>query len=754
MDDDTKELRKRPSLGILIGKYKILEILGKGGMGTVYRAHDTNLDRPVALKVLTGHADDDHAVARFIREARTAARLQHPNIVAVYDFGEVGKIHFIATELIEGKSLDKLIYEHITPRRGLNIIRKSALALHHAHTNGVLHRDVKPSNILIGLQDEPHIADFGLAKHAFDSKLTISGTVVGTPSYISPEQGEGKAIDGRTDLYALGATLYHILTGTPPFEGFSALDILRKAVSEDPISPRSVNPEIPKDVETIIMKCMEKNPKKRYENCLELAKDIERYLNDELITARPVSIIEKGFRKVGRNPWAYGGLAAAVLAFAIGAPIVLTSLKSAELQRQKTAQIENEREKEKKAKEENDRKRREAWPLYQHAEQEFKDAEDALKRGEYAEYENLRAKTRNTLETILAQHELPEALYLHTKILRKTGEYEKAIQELDRVIELNNDNFLALFDRGLNRIYLLLDRQQADESIKNLIKSDFWRLRELAQNNKDQQLKTEDKIVFGEALLAHLEKDYKQSIGLLRQTLDSNKYSVEAYFFLGSAYMETKNYNGAVEAFSQAVNYNPGDWRAFGNRGTVFLILNDCKKALEDYSNSINIKKHPQILHSRGVLYAAVEKYNIELSESERLERALRDYNEALNLDPRFTNALISRGILKRKKGDTPGAISDYSAAIEIKVSPLAYYNRANCHYSLRDFKSAGEDYNKCLSLDPTHCSAYMNLGGLLFDQGKPEEAVEIFKKALPYANESQKNNIQAILKKIKEREY
>jgi len=665
MDDDTKELRQRPSLGIRIGKYKILEILGKGGMGTVYRAHDTNLDRPVALKVLIGDADDEHAVARFIREARTAARLQHPNIVAVYDFGETGKIHFIATELIEGKSLDKLVYEHITPRRGLNIVRKSALALHHAHENGVVHRDVKPSNILIDKNDEPHVADFGLAKHAHDSKLTISGTVVGTPSYISPEQGEGKAIDGRADLYALGATLYHILTGIPPFEGFSALDILRKAVSEEPANPRSINPGIPKDVETIIMKCMEKNPKNRYANCLELARDIERYLNDELITARPVSIIEKGFRKVGRNPWAYGGITAAVLAFAIGTPIVLTSLKSAEAQRQKTAQIEKEREKEKRAKEEEERRKAEAMPSYLKGKESLEKAEKARKAGDLDKSVSYFNEGVSNLEQAIKIYSIADAHYLLGKVFRTQGKNSQAVKHLEESVKLDSNNALAYYELARTCTSLLEESRQRnpnaqDEQAKKYLekaKEHFTKMLQIGVNK--------DLAAFGQSDLLIFEGKREKAIEKLNEAIEHNEYFAEAYLKRGLIRQQLNNLEGALKDFDIAITKNPKLFEAFYSRGYAYMIQGNIEGAINEYNDALKI--NPEMvpaLHNRGSLLLEIGEY----------EKALNDFNAALRKDPNFVQSYVMRGNAYFKMGETEEAISNYKTALQLDRRNAAGY--------------------------------------------------------------------------------
>jgi tetratricopeptide (TPR) repeat protein/RIO-like serine/threonine protein kinase len=289
-----------------IGPYDILGELGRGGMGVVYRALDPALGRPVALKmILDASRADPEELERFHREARAAARLHHPGIVQVYGTGVHEGRPYIAFELIEGESLEALLNrKQLSPRRTAELVRKVALALDHAHREGILHRDVKPANVLLDRSGEPHLTDFGLARTESASlKLTRTGEILGTPAYMAPEQADGTpgAQGPWTDIYALGGVLYRALAGRPPFEGGGAAALIVKVLTQEPEPPRRVRPTVHPDLETIALRCLEKDPKRRYPSVGDVALELGRFLEGEPIAARPPSLRESLARWMGRN---------------------------------------------------------------------------------------------------------------------------------------------------------------------------------------------------------------------------------------------------------------------------------------------------------------------------------------------------------------------------------------------------------------------------------------------------------------------
>jgi len=289
------------------GDYELLEEIARGGMGVVWKARQTNLNRDVALKMVrAGTLASPEEVARFLREAEAAANLQHPNIVAIHEVGEHGGQHYFSMDYVAGRDLGSLVKDGpLSPRRAARYVTIIAEAIHFAHQRGTLHRDLKPQNVLIDAADQPRITDFGLAKiMKYDTQLTQSGVIMGSPSYMSPEQAAGRHgdIGPASDVYSLGAMLYELLTGQPPFRGATAMFTLREVMESEPASPRRLKADIPPDLETICLKCLEKSPLARYSTARALAEELDRFLKGEPIQARPASMVRKAVSWARRHP--------------------------------------------------------------------------------------------------------------------------------------------------------------------------------------------------------------------------------------------------------------------------------------------------------------------------------------------------------------------------------------------------------------------------------------------------------------------
>jgi len=275
-----------------LGDYQLMEEIGRGGQGLVYRARQKSLNRVVALKVIgLGRWATTAHIKRFRLEAEAAARLDHPCIVPIHEIGESGGSCYFSMKLVEGRRLDEVVRrESMSNRRAAELTVKLARTVHYAHQRGILHRDIKPGNVLLDADGEPHLTDFGLAR-LVETESTLTGTMdaIGTPSYMAPEQAAGQTaqLTSATDVYGLGAVFYHLLTSHPPFAGGTTYETIRLVLESEPRQPSLWNPKVDRDLATICLNCLEKDPQRRYSSALALAEDLERWLKHEAIRAKP-----------------------------------------------------------------------------------------------------------------------------------------------------------------------------------------------------------------------------------------------------------------------------------------------------------------------------------------------------------------------------------------------------------------------------------------------------------------------------------
>ncbi len=317
------------------GRYELRKMIGEGGMGTVYKAWDTQLSRFVALKMLRGErvAGGCTVVARFQREARAAAKLRHPNIVQIHDVGVIDGEYYITMDYVEGESLQTLLAgskggkrrepRRISLKKGIEILRDIAFALDYAHRQGIVHRDVKPANILVNSEGTPFLADFGLAKDVngvVKSGITVDGQFMGTPLYFSPEQAAGETanVGPTSDVYSLGVILYQLLAGVVPYEADSFMALAWQIINAEPALPSKLSPTVSKDLEAVCLRAIEKSRRHRYTDARSFGEDLQRYLQGEQVLARAAGLVERLWRRVKRNKWQAIAATVVVLA-ALGA---------------------------------------------------------------------------------------------------------------------------------------------------------------------------------------------------------------------------------------------------------------------------------------------------------------------------------------------------------------------------------------------------------------------------------------------------
>jgi tetratricopeptide (TPR) repeat protein/predicted Ser/Thr protein kinase len=410
--------------------YEILGVLGKGGMGVVYRARQLGLGRQVALKMIlhAGHADPDER-QRFHAEAEAVARLQHANIVQIYAIGEHQGLPYFALEFCPGGSLDKrLDGTPWEPRRAAQLVETLARAVQAAHQAQIIHRDLKPANVLLTADGRLKVTDFGLAKRLDEKSKTQRGAIMGTPSYMAPEQAEGKGkmeIGPATDVYALGSILYELLTGRPPFKAATPLDTVLQVVSQEPVAVRRLQPKVPRDLETVCHKCLHKDPRRRYASALALAEDLRRFRVGEPVVARSVGMVERAVRWARRRPAAAALLVLVALAAAggaVGVPLLVARLQAAEAAQAEALAAYAEADRERNAREQEETARKQGEIARQ---EERAGRERQTQRAQYAEW------LRQGQEA-LGRNDVGEARRLFTLVRDRVTEQDSADADLAR----------------------------------------------------------------------------------------------------------------------------------------------------------------------------------------------------------------------------------------------------------------------------------------------------------------------------------
>ncbi|MDG3005916.1 protein kinase domain-containing protein [Paludisphaera mucosa] len=714
--------------------YDVEAVLGRGGMGVVYRARHLRLNRPVALKMmLAGPYAGPHERARFQREAEAVAGLRHANIVHVYDVGDHGGCPYFTMELVEGGSLAHSLAGTPQPaRQAAALVTTLAEAVHAAHQAGIVHRDLKPANILLTASGTPKVADFGLARHFdADSALTLSGARIGTPSYMAPEQvlGEASSIGPAADVYALGALLYEMLTGRPPFRGVTTAETERQMVNDEPVAPSRLNTNVPRDLETICLKCISKEPDRRYAGAAALADDLKRFGEGRAIQARPLGWGERLWRWGRRNPT---GAALLVTALAL---VGLASGGGVWLVQQRAERREEAAWRLRELRDEIGTSVAEAINLRQGF--HFREArhllEQARLRLEPSGPDDLRrrvARARADLELVedLDRARLQAATLIKGKFETSGAEllYEKTwakafgrqwedVQDVAARVRDSAvreeivpalDDWASITRDPARRAWLLALAREADPdpSRDRLRQPELWedgaRLTRLFQETGLDDLSPQLATALGRVL----RKKGDDAVHLLGAAQARRPQDFWLNFELGLALVESGRNEEALGFFRAALALRPEALPAHNSVGVSLGTMGRADEAIRYLQEALRIDPNFAIAH---------HNLGWVLSNKGRHDEAIKHYEEAIRLDPKRAGAAHTNlGLALWAKGRHDEAIKHYEEAIRLdpKRAGAAHSNLGLALWAKGRHDEAIKHYEEAIRLDPKRAGTADNL--------------------------------------------
>ena len=746
--------------------YDVQAVLGHGGMGIVYKAWHLRLNRAVALKMLlVGGCARPQELERFLREAEAVAGLHHPNIVQVFDVGDLDRCPYFTMELVEGGSLAQKLGGAPQPAlKAAAMVKTLADAIHTAHQKGIVHRDLKPANILLTLDGTPKISDFGLARRiSSDAALTEHGVALGTPSYMSPEQADGRVEDigPATDIYALGAILYELLTGRPPFRADTPHETKRQVITSEPAPPSKLNARIPRDLETICLKCLHKDPQSRYASAGALADDLRRFERGEPIVARPLGWLGRLVRWVRRRPTT-AALLVGSIALTLALVIVGTRLS---WQRAESIRAIND-------------DLREAERLQQQGAYYSTDA--AIERIKVRLGDDGPAELRqrlNRLEDLsngrklvarldtirmersavfAGQNQRTQSNWEYSDVWVKASlgsvhEDPGVVAARVRASSVRKEVIAALDDWAIcapdqtRRAWILEVARQADpdpwrDRVRDLaIWQDQGKLAELAKAAPIAKQSAPLLLGLGERL--QVKHGDTEAIIFLQRVQQQYPGDFYANLTLANALTTAGKYEDAAGYYRAALALRPRAATAAFGLGIIMQSQGRLDEAIGYFEQAV--RSDPKSAWSQGALGIALRKKG-------RFDEAIDHLQQALRLGPEMSFIRISLAIALGDEGRWDEAIYQFREALRSDASTVATQRDVNiAAVEKSQINAAADQYLKAIKLGPQESSAYRNLGAILKSEGRFEEALHEYQALLrlkPKGTEDAKRNVRGIL--------
>ncbi|WP_372370713.1 protein kinase [Candidatus Uabimicrobium sp. HlEnr_7] len=640
--------------------YHILQELGSGGMGIVYKVYDTRSGRVAALKILK-NSESTKEMDRFLLEARTLAQLNHPHIINVYEVGDYKNLYY-TMEYITGHDLSHYTrpQNHLLPDNVAKIFSDVASALDKIHNQGIVHRDIKPANIILNEKHSPKLMDFGLIKkQKIDHQFSSTGQIIGTPYYMPPEQIDGGKVTHRTDIYSLGITMYEILTGILPFYSPQYSTLVQRITHEEPTPPRNINPQIPIELEAICLKCLHKNPYKRYPSAHHLQQDLQKFLQNETVSAKHYTSIVAAKKFIHRNKWLMLSISI------IFSTIILATVTYVSMYKKYAAKIYTQK---------------------QNSLQALKEAFSAL----YTVYNYHNALKENTqliqglhktfeeierLEIVdnLENHQEMLMLYglvcsqsddlqqkgiqIYSKIIRQKPNFAKAYTNRGHIYHLLKKNQLALLD--FNKAINLENDNKAYTNRGYLYLEQGKYIKAEQDFNKAIFLNPDNAEAYGnKAILYRRQKKYKKALELYKKAIEISPMSENFYSNRGLLYQEISQFDLAMKDYERAIRYNPKYYGVYCNRGKLYSHLNKSELAKKDFLHALELNPNFYQVHNNlAMLYIRNNNY----------KKAHLHIKKAIEIFPRYSNAYANLGNLYKKQSKNKQAIIAWKKAILLK---------------------------------------------------------------------------------------